>query len=405
MPLKTDDRRKKKLFSDPVFFRQLLKTCIGEPWVQDIDFSSLEILPNEYIDKRLIASQNDMLYRIKFKSHPSLLIVILEFQSTPDRFMAIRVLHYLCSVYLSLIGKAKKRSSKKRLNKNNNFAQISTEKSSKHTNNSFSDESDSSDESDGPDASDASDASDGVDGASLPPPLERRQKLPLVLPLVLYNGESPWNAPLEFFKLVDFPWEDFEESCSKGDDSDEGKSVENRERLEALRPLKAYIPHFRYLCIDEARFDAQKVKEQSNLISALFLVERTGIDVIESVLGELANCIGNSLADPEERRAARLFLEVFFANLGINLESEAHDGEESQWDTIRTSLEVKTMLEKNVERWRNHERKIGEARGEARGKQEQKEATALKLLAKGMDPKEVAEIVELPEDEVRKLLH
>ena len=143
------------------------------------------------------------------------------------------------------------------------------------------------------------------------------------------------------------------------------------------------------------------------------------------MLGELANCIGNSLADPEERRAARLFLEVFFANLGINLESEANAGEESQWDTIRTSLEVKTMLEKNVERWRNHERKIGEARGieigeergeargiergeargEARGKQEQKEATALKLLAKGMDPKEVAEIVELPEDEVRKLLH
>ena len=129
--------------------------------------------------------------------------------------------------------------------------------------------------------------------------------------------------------------------------------------------------------------------------------------VIESVIGELADCIGNSLADPEERRAARLFLEVFFANLGINLAFEANDndGEESQWDTIRTSLEVKTMLEKNVERWRDRERRIGEARGEARGELKQKRKTALKLLAKGHEPSEVAEIVELPEEEVRKLLH
>jgi predicted transposase YdaD len=75
------------------------------------------------------------------------------------------------------------------------------------------------------------------------------------------------------------------------------------------------------------------------------------------------------------------------------------------------------MIEDGLERMKQRERKIGEARGieigeargeakgEAKGKYEQKLDTAKKLLAKGHSPKEVAEIVELDEEEIHKLLH
>ena len=59
------------------------------------------------------------------------------------------------------------------------------------------------------------------------------------------------------------------------------------------------------------------------------------------------------------------------------------------------------MIEDGLERMKQRERKIGEARGE----HEQKVKTAKKLLAKGYPPGEVAEIVELDEEEIHKLLH
>ena len=96
---KQHDRGHKRLFSNPVILRQLLETCVDEPWVSELDFSSLEYLATEHVDRRLIASQNDMLFQIRFANSPALLLVILEFQSTPDRFMALRVLNYLCTVY------------------------------------------------------------------------------------------------------------------------------------------------------------------------------------------------------------------------------------------------------------------------------------------------------------------
>jgi predicted transposase/invertase (TIGR01784 family) len=75
------------------------------------------------------------------------------------------------------------------------------------------------------------------------------------------------------------------------------------------------------------------------------------------------------------------------------------------------------MLERTIERLRQKARaegieagraegiEEGEARGEARGEAAAKARVAKKLLAEGRSPAEVAEIVELPEDQVRRLLH
>jgi predicted transposase/invertase (TIGR01784 family) len=71
------------------------------------------------------------------------------------------------------------------------------------------------------------------------------------------------------------------------------------------------------------------------------------------------------------------------------------------------------MLERTIERLRQKARAEGiEAgraegieEGEAKGEATAKARVAKKLLAEGRSPAEVAEIVELPEDQVRRLLH
>ena len=87
-------------------------------------------------------------------------------------------------------------------------------------------------------------------------------------------------------------------------------------------------------------------------------------------------------------------LEILF---GCNI----LEGDEIIDGKIKTGKDVSTMLEKTIQEIRRREREIGEARGE----HEQKLKTARKLLSKGYPPKEVAEIVELNEEEIHKLLH
>jgi predicted transposase YdaD len=96
------DKGYKRLFSDPYFLRELLTTFVKEPWVDDVELEGLELLPTEFVDERLRRSAADLLFRVRFRGQEAYLVILLEFQSTPDRFMALRVLAYQCQVWLSL---------------------------------------------------------------------------------------------------------------------------------------------------------------------------------------------------------------------------------------------------------------------------------------------------------------
>ena len=327
---KQHDRGYKRLFSNPVILRQLLETCVDEPWVSELDFSSLEYLSTEHVDKRLIASQNDMLFQIRFADSPALLLVILEFQSSPDRFMALRVLHYLCTVYKALIKKKEQR------------------------------------------------------GRPLPP----------VFPIVLYNGSTPWTSPLQISELIAMP-----------------------EKAGVMGSLRAYTPNFKYLCIDSKHFDENILKEKESLVSSLFFMESYLEDELEWKTKKSAEYVGKHFKDEENKEAA----QHLFDYIVFRLELEGMEGNEIIAGKISTAEEIFKMIEDGLERLKQRERQIalekgiqiGEERGvergiqigEERGEHEQKVKTAKKLLAKGYPPGEVAEIVELDEEEIRKLLH
>ncbi|MDR1236113.1 MAG: Rpn family recombination-promoting nuclease/putative transposase [Holosporaceae bacterium] len=76
-------------------------------------------------------------------------------------------------------------------------------------------------------------------------------------------------------------------------------------------------------------------------------------------------------------------------------------------DEIRaiSDLRQKTINDRNSEMTVAEERgiAIGEERGEAVGRNKEKKEMALKLLSKGMDIKDVAEIAELTESDIRRL--
>ncbi len=109
-------------------------------WSDALDFSTLEKLPAEYVSDDLRRRHGDVVWRVRFRDRKWLyLLVMLEFQSTTDRYMAVRILVYTALPYQDLIRRG-----------------------------AFDD-----------------------DG-----------RLPPVLPVVLYNGRPRWSAPVEVGDLI-----------------------------------------------------------------------------------------------------------------------------------------------------------------------------------------------------------
>jgi len=93
----------KQLFSNVVIFRQLLETFVNEPWIKDLDFSTAETVERSFISTEYKETESDLIYRIRLKDQEVLIYLLLEFQSKVDKFISVRMLNYITSLYLSMI--------------------------------------------------------------------------------------------------------------------------------------------------------------------------------------------------------------------------------------------------------------------------------------------------------------
>jgi hypothetical protein len=133
------DHAYKRLFSQPELVADLLRGFVHESWVDQLDLTTLEPVSATYVSDDLREREDDVVWRARWGEGWLYVYLLLEFQSTVDRYMAVRLLTYLGLLYQDLI-KA---------------------------------------------------------GATTAEGL-----LPPVLPVVLYNGEKRWRAPTEVADLI-----------------------------------------------------------------------------------------------------------------------------------------------------------------------------------------------------------
>ena len=138
--MKTHDPSYKLLFSHPQMVRDLLVGFVAEPWVAELDFTTLEQVSGSYVADDLRDREDDLLWRVRFRDRWLYLYLVLEFQARVDPFMAVRLLTYIGLLYQDLIRQ----------------------------------------------------------GATTP-----TGRLPPVLPIVLYNGKPRWTAATELFDLIE----------------------------------------------------------------------------------------------------------------------------------------------------------------------------------------------------------
>lgn len=92
------DRSFKRLFSHPAMVEELLRGFLCEEWTERLDFSTLERVNSSFVSDRLRERHSDLVWRLRLKEGEKggfFLYVVLEFQSTPDHFMAVRLTSYV----------------------------------------------------------------------------------------------------------------------------------------------------------------------------------------------------------------------------------------------------------------------------------------------------------------------
>ena len=136
------DKRHKELFSNKNSFISLLKDCIKEPWVNDIDETSITKTNNSFILQDFTEKEADIVYEATLNGSKIVFYILLELQNKVDYLMPYRLLLYIVEI----------------LRNHYNHADISQRNS-------------------------------------------KNFKFPIVFPIVFFSGSSTWSVPLSLKEM------------------------------------------------------------------------------------------------------------------------------------------------------------------------------------------------------------
>jgi hypothetical protein len=196
----------RQLLENRTALQRLLQDYVPDilPLVRRLNFKKAEIVPTSFVERTLRAMTSDIIWKIPLRrKRHCLLYVLVEHQSKPRHLKASHVVRHLAALYSSI----EKAAGKKKASSS----------------------------------------------AFL---------LPLIVPVVLYCGADPWNAPLRFDELLSL-------------------------RIPALEPFLAS----RYPLIDVKRLDEGVLLRLRNALSGLFLLEKGRLSGNEEYFESAITCL------------------------------------------------------------------------------------------------------------------
>lgn len=277
------------LFKDPEYMKRLIRDFVDKNFYNQLDFKNCEpLIEKTYITEEYREFSEDLVYKIKLRGKDAYIFILVEFQSEPDKFISVRILNYVTLFYLDYIKEYKA-------------------------------------------------ANERV------PDL-----LPPVLPILMYNGNKPWNYP---FNVKDV--------------------------IEDDEFLRRFYPDFSYFKIIARDFSIEDLKQIGSIVSSIFLVERFGKEELDEISENLKDVL-----ETEDLHVLKLFV-VWMKHLLFNKRLDERAYIEAM--NIRNKKETKSMLVETIHKWRQELENIGMKKGEKVGikKGERRNAvkTAEKLLA------------------------
>ena len=96
------DKTYRLLFSFPEMVRDALK-LINEPWVDELDFDTLEKMSEIRVSDRLNLRFQDVVWKVQCRGTDIYICLLIEFQSTIDPYMIFRIFSYKAAFYTDQI--------------------------------------------------------------------------------------------------------------------------------------------------------------------------------------------------------------------------------------------------------------------------------------------------------------
>ena len=146
------DRSYKDLYSHKEVFLDLVKEMLKAPWAKDLKEENLVLVDKEYILSDYEENEADIVYRANIDGKEVIFYTLLEFQSSVDYRMPLRLFFYINEILREYIKNSEKEDKKNKKGFN----------------------------------------------------------VPAVIPIVLYNATREWNAPRYFKDIVNFKYELFD---------------------------------------------------------------------------------------------------------------------------------------------------------------------------------------------------
>ena len=104
MRMQPHDALYHRLFSDPHMVAQLLREFVPQPWIADLDLDAMERINAKFHATTGERRDGDIVWRIPLRQGgDTYLLLLLEFQSIPDRWMALRILVYTGLLWQHLV--------------------------------------------------------------------------------------------------------------------------------------------------------------------------------------------------------------------------------------------------------------------------------------------------------------
>ncbi len=89
------DASRRRIFSEKNTMVDLIRGFVDESWVAQLDFDTLELVSGSFVSDRFEQRENDVIWRVRFRGEWLYVYLLLEFQSTVDRFTALRLMVYV----------------------------------------------------------------------------------------------------------------------------------------------------------------------------------------------------------------------------------------------------------------------------------------------------------------------
>lgn len=105
---KPHDNAYKFLFQNKRIFLQLLHSFVKEDFVKNVKEDDLSLADKTFVSEDMLDRESDLLYKVNINGRETYIYILIEFQSTPDKAIPVRMFQYILLLYDQLLKNSKR---------------------------------------------------------------------------------------------------------------------------------------------------------------------------------------------------------------------------------------------------------------------------------------------------------